>query len=143
MLGGLTALLTLGSGIFFNGFGGFFKPLAAGFGWSRAETSLAFALSRLEGGLEGPLAGWLIDRLGPRRLIVFGVTSVGLGYILLSQIDSLWMFYTVYGGFLSIGFNTGFFSPCQTATVTWFRRRRGAAVGLAGYIGQRQSSVTV
>lgn len=128
--GALTLLLTYGSGVFFNGFGVFFKPIAGDFGWSRAETALAFALSRLEGGLEGPIAGWLIDRFGPRRLVVFGVLSVGFGYILLSQIHSLWMFYIVYGGFLSIGFNTGFFSPSQAATVTWFRRRRGAAVGM-------------
>jgi sugar phosphate permease len=93
-------------------------------------TAGAFSLSRLEGGLEGPLVGWLIGKLGPRRLMLFGVLSVGLGFVALSHVDSLWMFYIAYGVLLSIGFNTGFFHPSQAAAVTWFRRQRGTAVGL-------------
>jgi len=47
--------------------------MIAEFGWSRTVASGAYALSRLEGGIEGPIIGWLIDRFGARKLVFIGV----------------------------------------------------------------------
>ncbi|MCP4756118.1 MAG: MFS transporter, partial [Proteobacteria bacterium] len=55
-----------GVGTFFYGFSTFFNPMVAEFGWSRTMMSGVFSLSRLEGGIEGPIVGWAIDRFGAR-----------------------------------------------------------------------------
>ncbi|MBI2908300.1 MAG: MFS transporter [Chloroflexi bacterium] len=121
---------TLGSGSYQYGFGVFFKPIVEEFGWTRAATSVAFSMSTLEGGLEGPIIGPLIDRFGPRKLIAIGTILLGLGYILLSQINSLLSFYLVYVVVISIGYNTGFHWAAQTAVANWFVRKRTITLGL-------------
>lgn len=62
-------LVAYAGGSFIFGFGVLFKPISDEFGWSRATTAGAFSLSSLEGGLEGLLAGPLIDHYGPRSVM--------------------------------------------------------------------------
>jgi MFS family permease len=62
----------IGSGEFYYGFSVFYTPILMEFGWSSAVTAGAFSLSRLEGGLEGPFVGWLVDRYGARKLLFLG-----------------------------------------------------------------------
>ncbi|MFC2005314.1 hypothetical protein ACFLUY_03720 [Chloroflexota bacterium] len=62
--------------MFFYGFSNYFKPLVNEFGWSRAAVSMGTSLSRLEGALEAPLVGYLIDKVGPRKLMLFGITCL-------------------------------------------------------------------
>ena len=119
-----------GSGVFFYGFSVFFKPIVTEFGWSRAATSGAFALSQAEGFLEGPIIGPLVDRFGPRVLILIGVIMVSAGFIVLSFVHTLPAFYLVYLILLAVGFNTGFFVAPQAAVGNWFVRRRSRALGL-------------
>ncbi|MBI2908301.1 MAG: MFS transporter [Chloroflexi bacterium] len=119
-----------GAGSYQYGFGVFFKPISEEFGWSRAATAAAFSMSSLEGGLEGPLVGFLIDKFGPRKLMMIGVTLLSLGLLALSQINSLLTFYLVYMVLIAIGFNTGFHWSAQIAVANWFARRRGRALGL-------------
>lgn len=121
---------TYGSGSYQYGFGVFFKPISEEFGWTRAATSAAFSMSSLEGGLEGPVIGPLIDRFGPRKLMIIGITLLSLGLILLSQINSLLTFYLVYVLVVAIGFNTGFHWAAQTAIANWFHRKLTVAMGL-------------
>ena len=119
-----------GSGIFFYGFSVFFQPIVTEFGWSRAVTSGAFALSQAEGFVEGPIIGPLVDRFGPRRLMFVGITMVSIGFMALSLIDGLLAFYVVYVVLLAVGFNTGFFIAAQAAVGNWFVRRRSLALGV-------------
>ena len=124
-----TVVLFYGGGTFFYGFGVFFNPIREEFGWPAAITALAFSIYRLEAGIGAPLVGFLVDKFGPRRLMLFGVGVVGLGFIMLSRIDSLLSFYTAFIT-LSLGFSFSMGGVSQVAVVNWFRRRLGLALGV-------------
>jgi len=122
-------ITTYNGGIMFYGFTAFFNPILNEFGWSRAATSLAFSLQRLEGGIAAPIVGYFIDRLGPRKMSLFAVTVFGTGFILLSKVNSLLSFYTAFI-IISIGHSAGFYSVGATVVANWFVRKRGKAMGL-------------
>ncbi len=80
-------------------------------------------------GVFGPLAGFLVDRLGPRKLMLFGWAIFGLGFIMMSRINSLWAF---YGSFILIatGASFGSFVVTTTAVSNWFKKKRSRALTL-------------
>lgn len=122
------ALLTAA---FFTGFQAYFLPILNTFGWSRTAISGAFSLRQFESGLLSPLIGFLVDRVGPRRLIIAGAVISGLGLIGLSQTRNLFMFYAF---FLIISLGTSAVGHSITWPIVvarWFRRRLGLAMGLA------------
>ena len=121
-------MTTYNGGVMFYGFTAFFSPIVNEFGWSRAATSLAFSLQRLEGGIAAPIVGFFIDRLGPRKLNFFAVIVFGLGFLLLSQINSLLTFYAAFL-LISIGHSSGFYSVGAATVANWFVRNRGKAMG--------------
>jgi OFA family oxalate/formate antiporter-like MFS transporter len=118
-------------GIVFFGFTAFFEPIREEFGWSYAQISIAASLRGLETGIFAPLVGFLVDRFGPRKLILWGTITVGFGLILLSLTQSLAMF---YASFLLIGFGAGGCTSVvtMTAVANWFRRKVGLALGVMG-----------
>jgi MFS family permease len=120
----------MASGIYFYGFSVFYTPIQREFGWSSAVTSGAVSLSRLEGGVEGPVVGYLVDKYGARRLLVLGVIMTGLGFIAMLYVDSVLMLYLVYGGLLSVGYNTGFTHAMTSMITHWFKRMRSRAMGV-------------
>src|SRR5688572_13752571 len=83
--------------------------------------------------LFGFLAGWIIDRFGPRRLMIAGILMGGLALVGLSQITALWMFYFFYL-FNALGYVCGGPLPNQVLLSRWFDKARGKAMGFA-YIG--------
>lgn len=115
----------IGVGITYHSFTIFFLPLKRDLGVSSAAISLLYGASRLEGGLEGPLIGYLIDRFGSRMLILIGATLSGVGFIFLSTVDSFWAFFFLYVFIISLGSNAGFFHPVSAAINKWFIRYRG------------------
>jgi OFA family oxalate/formate antiporter-like MFS transporter len=127
---GASLLHFLDSGIYFYGFSVFYTPIMNEFGWSAAAVAGAVSFSRLEGGLEGPIIGYLIDRFGARKVLAFGVLLTGLGYMAMIYVDSIWMLYLVYGGLLSIGYNTGFTHSLSTLITNWFVAKRGRAMSI-------------
>lgn len=129
LLGAFT-LHFLDSGIYFYGFSVFYTPIMAEFGWSSAVTAGAVSLSRLEGGLEGPVVGYLIDRYGARKILAIGAFLTGLGFIAMIWVDNVWMLYIIYGGLLSIGYNTGFSHSLATIVNQWFIRKRSRAMSI-------------
>ena len=123
-------LAMFGYGGWFYSFGALFNPMRTEFGWSRAMTSIPFSLSRLEGGIEGLVTGPLTDRFGPRAMVRVGFTMAALGFLMMSRINSFWMFIVSYSVLLSLGMNAGLYMPLQTAVVKWFDRKRGLALGV-------------
>jgi MFS family permease len=108
------------------------KPLEAEFGWDRASISLAVAISILTFGLGGPVSGSLVDRFGPRRVILGGMLVVGVGLLPLLVLTELWQFHLFWG--LAVGVGTGAVGNVLGATVAhrWFVRHRGMVIGLFG-----------
>lgn len=120
----------IGSGLSFYGFSVFLLPISESLKLSRTAVSLVFSLSRTEGAIEGPIAGYLIDRFGPRKVLFVAAAMMGVGYILLSRVESFISFLIVYMGVISFGFNAGVMHVPLAAVNTWFTRRRGLAVGI-------------
>ena len=128
-------------GTFFYGFGALFNPIVNEFGWSRTAVSLAFSLRTEVGGIAAPVVGFLVDRLGARRLMVFGVATVALGFVLLSQIQDLWSF---YGAIIviAIGMSAAAGPVSMVAVAHWFRRYRGRAFAVMA-MGSGTSGIMV
>ncbi len=122
--------LMVASTFYWQGFGVFFLALQEEFSTSRAALSGAIALSQLEGGMLGPIGGMLVDRFGPRRMMIIGSTMMGAGFLLLSQIGSLLEFYLVFILVISVGMSIGIRVPALVAPANWFVRRRGIALGI-------------
>ena len=126
------ALLVIGlaSGPVWSGVGVWVKALEMHFGWSRAQLTGAFSLAQLEGSILGPLLGYLIDRLGPRRMVFIGLVITGLGFVLFSRTNSLLTFYVSYG-LIMLGTAAGSWLPLMTVVNRWFIRKRGLAMAVA------------
>ena len=84
-------------------FGVFFKPLLADFGWTRAMTSGAFSLFLVFHGLFNIVTGRLNDKFGPRIVVAVCGLFLGLGYILMSRVSTVWHLYLFYGVIIGIG----------------------------------------
>ena len=123
-------VLSVGAGFYWLGFGVFFLPLAVEFNTNRTTLAGAMAIAQLEGGLLGPIDGYLVDRFGPRRMMVIGISIMGVGFILMSMVDSLFMFYTVYLLLISLGMSVGIRVPAIVAPTNWFVKKRGMALGI-------------
>ncbi len=115
----------IGVGIIYHSFTVFFLPLKRDLGVSSAAIALLFGAARLEGGIDGVLYGYLIDRFGSRKMIVIGSSLAGAGLILLSTVHSFFSFFLIYVFIVSVGQNAGFFHPVSTAVNKWFIRHRG------------------
>jgi MFS family permease len=104
------------------------------FGWTRAQVTSGNALSKLVvGPMFGFLAGWVVDRFGPRRLMMTGILMAGAALVGLGSISSLAMFYFFYL-FNALGYVCGGPLPNQVLLTRWFDRSRGKAMGFA-YLG--------
>ncbi len=138
----------------FHAMGLWFVALENTFGWTRTQLSLAFAFTRIEGGILGPIEGYLTDRFGTRRLVMIGMSIMGIGWILFSQvqdskdvpilrdipIDALpgflqpivppLTFYAIYV-LIALGQGVGSWLPLMTMLNNWFDRRRAMAMGLS------------
>jgi MFS family permease len=123
--------MAVNAGLYFYGFGAFFDSLIVEFQCSRAALSGAFSLSRFETGVLGPAEGWLVDRFGPRKMMLVGVLLMGGGFVLLGRVSSLTEFYLVFVLLVALGAGLGFATPLPTAVGNWFVRKRGMAFGLA------------
>ncbi len=120
----------LGGGFHFYGFTVFALPLSKDLGINRAATGLVFGLARAEGALEGPLAGYLIDRFGPRPIMMAAVLLTGLGYVLLYWVESYWTLLILYLGVVSLAFGAGFMHCPMVLANSWFSRYRARAMAL-------------
>ena len=130
LVGVAAFVMVIGTVPFFQGMTAWFVVLESHFGWSRTQLSIAFSLSRVEGSIMGPVSGYLIDKLGSRTMIVVGVVIAGGGFVLMSQMDSLWQFYVAFV-IMSVGVGLGTWMPMMTVLNNWFIRHRSIAMALA------------
>jgi MFS family permease len=131
-----TAFLTLFAivGLIIYGLPFFYDFMVKEYGWSRAEVTSGNALGKLlVAPLFGFLAGWMIDRYGPRKLMLAGALLAATALVGLSYSDNLPMFYLFYV-FNAIGYVFGGPLPCQVLISRWFDKNRGKAMGIA-YLG--------
>jgi sugar phosphate permease len=105
-------------------------PMETEFGWDRTSISFAVMLSLFAFGFGAPLAGSLVDRFGPRRVMLASLALTGVGLTPLITITELWQLHLFWGLFVGIG--TGAVSGVLGATVAqrWFNKNRGLVLGL-------------
>jgi sugar phosphate permease len=121
-------------GIALYGLPFFYDFMVRDFGWSRAQVTSGNFLSKLVvGPAFGFAAGWIVDRFGPRRLMVAGILLAGTALIGLGSIHSLGGFYLFYL-FNAVGNVCGGPLPNQVLLTRWFTAARGRAMGFA-YLG--------
>jgi sugar phosphate permease len=123
------AIIFLSGGTFYYGFSALVKPLQDQFGWSRALISGAFSLRIQSGGLASPVVGYLVDRIGSRRLLLTGTVLVGAGFIFLSRMESVWAFYGAIV-LIAVGMSATGGPVAMTAAAHWFERQRGRAMAV-------------
>jgi MFS family permease len=107
----------------------FVNPLQSSFGWGRGQVMVGFTIFFVVQGVASPLVGRLVDRYGPRGVIPVGALVMGLGFSLVSRTDSLLLFYASY---VIIGFGSAGMGivPCSAVVSSWFKRKRGMALGV-------------
>ena len=131
-----TGFLSLFSlvGIMFYGLPFFYDFWVKDFGWTRGQVTSGNAFGKIiVGPLFGFVAGWLIDKVGPRRMMLTGIVFGGVALAGLSQMTSLWQFYLFYI-FNALGYVFGGPLPNQVLTSRWFDKVRGKAMGFI-YLG--------
>jgi MFS family permease len=131
-----TAFLTLFAivGFAYYGLPFFFDFITKEYGWSRTVVTSGNAMGKLlVGPMFGFIAGWLIDKYGPRKLMMSGILIMGIALIGLSFADSLGLFYLFYI-FNALGYVCGGPLPCQVLISSRFDKNRGKAMGIA-YLG--------
>jgi MFS family permease len=116
-------------GVFYQGFSALFNPIVEEFGWSYALVSLAFTFRGFEAGILAPVVGILVDRFGPRKLMVSGVIVSGFGFWFFSLVQSLWSFYGAFL-FLALGLSLGTGVVTISAVARWFKTRSSLALGV-------------
>ena len=86
-------------------------------------------MQRLEGGIAAPVVGYLFDRIGPRKLVLFGVFCSGIGFIAFSRVDSIWSYYLAFF-FISLAFSTAGGAVSFATVANWFIRKRSRALSV-------------
>jgi MFS family permease len=124
------AIRVLGGGLHAYGISVFFLPVTQELQLTRTATSLVFSLARAQGALEGPLAGYCIDRFGPRPVIAVATALAGIGYLMLSGVHSYTTLLIVYMGIISLSYQAGFMDATMSVANTWFIRRRALAMSI-------------
>ena len=129
IVGASLFVLLYTGGVVHFGFTAVFEPIAEEFNWSYAQVSLASSLRGLEMGLLAPLVGFLVDRWGPRRLVFAGSILICGGFLLLSKVSSLAMFYGAFA-LIATGMSLCGGTVLMTTVANWFRRKAGIATGI-------------
>jgi MFS family permease len=112
----------------------YYDSMVTEYGWTRAQVTSGNALSKLVvGPLLGFFAGWIVDRFGPRKLMIAGILMAGGAVMGLSAMSAMWIFYLCYLS-NAAGYVCGGPLPNQVLLTSWFDKARGKAMGFA-YLG--------
>ncbi len=122
-------IMAIGTVPLFQGLPVWNPVLRNAFGWSAGQMSWAFAVTRIEGGLLGPVEGLLVEKLGPRRMVFIGMTILGAGFVVFSQVRELWHLYAAFF-LMSMGAALGTWLPMMTVMNHWFIQLKSRAMSL-------------
>ena len=120
----------LGHGFNVYGISVFFLPLSRDLGLTRAATSWAPGIGRLEGGITSPFIGWLADKIGPRWIVMTGIAIAATGMVLMNFATEVWHYYLAWGALIGLGLNIGLTVAVDKNINDWFMKRRGLAQGI-------------
>jgi MFS family permease len=123
-----TLMMSICYGLMFS-YGVFFKPLAEYFDWDRSSLSIIYSAALMIRGGISIGTGWLADKYGARKLMVFCGAMISLGLILSSQVQTLWQFFITYALIEALGLS-GAFGVASAMAARWFTKRRGLALGI-------------
>lgn len=116
------------SAVFWRGFQAFVDPILGTFtGWSSSAFGAAVSIQRGESGLVSPFVGVMLNRYGPKRVMLFGTAVTGAGFIMMSEMNSLWQFYLSVL-LLALGMSFGTFIVFVATVGNWFVRLRARAL---------------
>jgi MFS family permease len=110
-------------------YGILFNPLICEFGWSRASIAGASSVALFLMGLLGIVIGRLNDRIGPRKLMTVTGVCFGLGYLLMSRLETIWQLYLFFGIVFGIGLSA-IDVIALTTIARWFVKKRGMVTGI-------------
>jgi MFS family permease len=113
-----------------NAGGVFFVPVITHFGWSRGFFSLLVGVGPIAAGVSSPAAGWLMDRIDARKVMIGGASMVALGYVALSRANSALEFLFIFI-LLGVGVTASTIIPSALVITNWFNENRGLALGIA------------
>jgi len=111
-------------------FGLFLKPMTLEFGWDRGALAAVYSMIVLVTGSLGILSGRLTDRYGPRPIVTISGLLIGIAFILMSRINSLWQVYLIWGFLVGVGFSFCLI-PVMTIIPRWFVKGQGMVMGIA------------
>lgn len=115
---------------FIHAYAVFLVAFVEDFGWSRAEVSVAYAVGQLVHGVTSPLVGLLVDRLGPRRLVLMGGALLAAGLLGSSYATEQWHMIILYGVVMTLGANCFGLVVFVPLLSRYFVRNRGMAVAI-------------
>lgn len=127
---GASSAATFFSSFLVYTFAVFLKPLTTEFGWSREQVASAFGVMGIAVAVTSPVAGYLLDRAGVRRIVLPCMVGLGVGFVSLALVDGQpWQLYAVYTFFGLVGAGL---SPTGYARAVsgWFDERRGVAIAI-------------
>jgi len=127
MVGAAIGLQFLQAALMHQAFGAYVATLERDFGWSKTALSGGAALMSVEAAVLGPLLGWIVDRFGAQHMIRAGIVVFGIGFLILSQVDSIGGFYVAVAT-IAIGSSLCGYFPLTVAVVQWFEKKRARAL---------------
>ena len=143
VLGVISFMAALNNAFFDKGPALFLIPVGVSLGLNRATTSLIFSLGRAEGAINGPIVGYLVDRVGARKLLVIGTLLAGIGFIIFAFASNLWIFALAYLGFISLGATMAFQDSATSMVNMWFIRFRVRAMSVREATGSLGSTILI
>lgn len=132
VVAGAMVIQALQGSLFFQAFGVYAPFWMAEYGWSRTTVSLIHSLHRTESGLLGPVHGWLIQRYGPQRVVLGGMTLLGAGFVGLGFAQNFPQFIAAFL-VMAVGSSLCGFMSIMTLVVNWFERMRARAMALVAF----------
>lgn len=117
--------------VIYQAFGAYVAALTTEMGWNKTSLSAGSALLAMEAAVLGPALGWFIDRFGAKGVIKTGILLFGIGFVCLSQIESLTGFYFSIV-IVAIGLSMFGYFPLNVAVIQWFEKKRARALSLVG-----------
>ncbi|MFC2034878.1 MFS transporter [Chloroflexota bacterium] len=129
IVGASVIISAIMGGMSFYGFTALVNPVSEALGWSFSQISLVMSIRGLEVGILSPFLGKLVDRWQAKWLILAGAIIIALGYIVLSRVNSLAMFYISFM-IIALGSSLGVTMAPMVTTARWFKKNLGKATGI-------------